>query len=220
MWVNRHGQTLGPAGALTGHLRDVRISPNGSLATVSRFNAADQVYDLMLLDVGRMTASQLTYGTSAFGSAWLPNRFEIVFTTVTTKGQMLVRMAPREGASPLPVIPAGNAGGYMADVSADGRSVVHVSITPDGSSDLYLHSLEKPDEERPLLATPAVETGPRFSPDGTMIAYQSNETGTPDVFIRSFPSGGDKQQASRAEATGPCGVATGRSCSSCRLMAT
>jgi serine/threonine protein kinase/Tol biopolymer transport system component len=203
VWVNRQGQTLGPAGALSGFLRDVRISPDGSLVTVSRFNDADRVYDLMLLDVRRMTTSQLTYGTSAFQTSWLHDGSEIFFTNVTAKGSMLVRMVPQEGASQVPVVPPGNAVIVGPDISPDGRSLAYLRVRVDGNGDLYLHSLEKPGEERPLLATPAYENSPRFSPVGTWIAYQSNETGSPEIFVRSFPAGGEKQQVSRGGAYRP-----------------
>ena len=202
VWVNRQGQSLGPAATLTGYLRDVRISPDGSQATVSRFNEANRVYDLMLLDTHRMTSSQLTYGTSAFQASWLPDSSAIFFTNMTAKGQSLVRMAPREDAPQSTVVPPSEAVVVNPDIP-DGRSLVYQRVGLDGNGDLYSHSLEKPDEERLFLATPAYEGVPRLSPDGKWIAYQSNESGSTEIFIRSFPDGGDKQQISHGGAFRP-----------------
>jgi hypothetical protein len=41
-----------------------------------------------------------------------------------------------------------------------------------------------------------VETTGRISPDGRWIAYVSNETGAPEVYVRTFPAPGGKWQIS------------------------
>ena len=107
VWVNRQGQILGAAAPVSGILRDVRISPDGSRATVSRLNEASRVYDLMLLDLDRQTTSQLTYGGTAFQATWLRDQSTIVFVNNSSKGSALARMAPQEGAARIPVVPEG-----------------------------------------------------------------------------------------------------------------
>jgi hypothetical protein len=39
----------------------------------------------------------------------------------------------------------------------------------------------------PVAQTPAAERNARFSPDGNWIAYQSDETGQPEVYVQPFP---------------------------------
>jgi hypothetical protein len=39
------------------------------------------------------------------------------------------------------------------------------------------------------VKTPAAEMGAVFSPDGQWIAYQSNESGRFEIYVRSFPDG-------------------------------
>ena len=48
----------------------------------------------------------------------------------------------------------------------------------------------------PFLATPFDEGGPRFSPDGRWIAYQSYESGRGEIYVRSFPEGSGRQLVS------------------------
>jgi len=55
----------------------------------------------------------------------------------------------------------------------------------------------------PWLATGADERDPAFSPDGRFLAYTSDETGRPEVYVRPFPGPGRKQVVS----TGGGGVA-------------
>ena len=47
-----------------------------------------------------------------------------------------------------------------------------------------------------FLQTPADERSPGFSPDGRWLAYSSNESGTPQVYVRAFPDKGGKWQIS------------------------
>ena len=47
-----------------------------------------------------------------------------------------------------------------------------------------------------FLSTPATEFSAMFSPDGRWIAYQSNESGGFEVFVRPFPGPGGKWQVS------------------------
>jgi serine/threonine-protein kinase len=42
-------------------------------------------------------------------------------------------------------------------------------------------------DPQPLIVTPAVELGPRFSPDGRWLAYFSDESGRNEVYVRPFP---------------------------------
>ena len=110
---------------------------------------------------------------------------------------MLTRMAPREGAAQSAVVPAGTDIVIQPDIAPDGTSLLYGRVRPDGNMDISMHVLGSSAEERSVLSTPAQEAGPRFSPDGAWFVYQSNETGSPEIYIRSFPEGDNKQQVSR-----------------------
>ena len=56
----------------------------------------------------------------------------------------------------------------------------------------------KPGKPQIFLATPANETEPAFSPDGRWLAYQSNESGLFEIYVRPFPGPGGKWQISTA----------------------
>ena len=61
----------------------------------------------------------------------------------------------------------------------------------------------------PFLQTPFTETNARVSPNGRWIAYNSNETGGSEVYIRPFPSGAGKWQVSTAGGARPAWSADG-----------
>ena len=54
----------------------------------------------------------------------------------------------------------------------------------------------KPGKPEPFVKTEFVETGGVFSPDGRWMAYQSNESGAPEVYVRPFPDTGVKRMIS------------------------
>ena len=56
----------------------------------------------------------------------------------------------------------------------------------------------KPGTPTVFLNTPADEQEPMFSPDGRWLAYQSNESGRAELFVRPFPGPGGKWQISTA----------------------
>ena len=63
----------------------------------------------------------------------------------------------------------------------------------------------------PLLTTGAREMSPRVSPDGRWLAYSSNESGTPEVYVRPFPeTASAKWQVSTAGGVEPAWSSTGR----------
>jgi Tol biopolymer transport system component len=55
----------------------------------------------------------------------------------------------------------------------------------------------------PVVATAANEQEPVLSPDGRWLAYQSNMSGTNEVYVQSFPDGADRQIVSRGGGVDP-----------------
>ena len=63
----------------------------------------------------------------------------------------------------------------------------------------------------PLVTSPFIESAPRLSPDGKWLAYQSNETGRYEVYVRPFPGSGARVQVSDSGGTEPIWGRSGRS---------
>ena len=64
--------------------------------------------------------------------------------------------------------------------------------------DIYTVPLDGSRPAQPLVATPADDAQPSFSPDGRWLAYASNVTGEMQVFITAFPGPGARLQVSTA----------------------
>ena len=84
-------------------------------------------------------------------------------------------------------------GRYLAFTERNTVSLTDIMILPIEGDD---KAGWKPGTPKPFLNTPAHESSPAFSPDGKWLAYQSNETGTSEIYVVPFPSGDDKKKIS------------------------
>jgi Tol biopolymer transport system component len=84
------------------------------------------------------------------------------------------------------------------DWSPDRRFLVYEVEDPKTGNDLWYLKPKHGGgyESTPFLRTPAYEGAARFSPDGQFLAYVSNESGRPEVYVRHFPDGGGTRRVS------------------------
>jgi len=68
-------------------------------------------------------------------------------------------------------------------------------ISPNGDEIAFVHGADiwvvpaKGGEARLLVANPANESRPIYSPDGTKLAFMSNRAGSPDIWILTLADG-------------------------------
>src|SRR4029079_3100201 len=108
---------------------------------------------------------------------------------------------------PLEALTKNGTGGDPQSFAADGRSLVFGK--QHGAEPLLLPPRTSP---APLLANPGYnERNAAISPDGRWIAYESNETGTYDIYVRPFPAvDSGRSKISDGGATRPLWSRTGR----------
>jgi len=74
---------------------------------------------------------------------------------------------------------------FPTSISRDGQALLF--YTNPGVSDLWLLALSgEAAKPIPLLKTQFNELDGQFSPDGRWIAYQSDESGVPEIYVRAF----------------------------------
>jgi len=67
---------------------------------------------------------------------------------------------------------------------------------PGTGGNLWVRGIDGSDPPRSFRATAAEEQYPTFSPDGRWLAYESDETGRPEVYVEAFPGPGERHQVS------------------------
>ena len=83
--------------------------------------------------------------------------------------------------------------------SRDGRFVLYNELSPETLRDIRYIELRADGavgEPVMFLGTPVREELPNLSPDGRFLAYASDESERYEVYVRSFPGGDGKWQAS------------------------
>jgi Tol biopolymer transport system component len=80
--------------------------------------------------------------------------------------------------------------------SPDGKYLVWSQNVAGTQWDLWLLSLQGDRKPAPYLRTPFDEYTAAISPDGRWLAYDSNETGRTEIYVRSFPEPREKHRVS------------------------
>src|SRR5262249_44958019 len=94
--------------------------------------------------------------------------------------------------------------------SPDGQVVAFSEEDPATGWNIWILRLQGDRKPQPFLQTPANEGGPTFSPDGRWLAYQSDESGRWEIYVRPFPSPGGKVQISTEGGAEPVWARNGR----------
>ena len=136
--------------------------------------------DVWIYEIASNTLTQLTFEGGA-APTW------------SSDGERIVYSASRGGRPNLFRIPA-DIGGADVRLTTDDRRQVPLSASPDGSLLAYVQWDENTGRDiallrdsdrsgRPFLASPANEGAPAFSPDGQLMAYVSDVSGTEEVYV-------------------------------------
>jgi eukaryotic-like serine/threonine-protein kinase len=184
-WFDRSGNALGTLGSPEqAGLSNVRLSPDGRRVAAER--TLQNETDLWLLDATRQT--RLTRGSDARIArlpVWSPDGERIAFESVRSGSVALsVKASTGEGGedvlfeSPEIKIPC--------DWSPDGRALLYYVPDPKTGTDLWVLP-QGASAPFVFLRTEANELWGQFSPDGRWVAYQSNETGRYEIYVRPFP---------------------------------
>ena len=185
-WFDRLG-TLSGRVSEPGGFRGAALSPDGARAVASRTNPQDAAKaDLWLLDLsGGSGATRFTFGTGlAEFPIWSPDGMRIAFTF--NKSVVRQKLASGEGDE-TEVLHTTSSGIVTANGwSPDGQFLLYAAIeNMTTKSDLWV----LPSEGRtpvPFVRTGFDEEQGRFSPNGRWIAYVSNQSGAPEVYVRAF----------------------------------
>jgi serine/threonine-protein kinase len=183
VWVDRQGrETPIPAPPRPYFLP--ALSPDGTRLAVY---ANDQERDLWLWDLGRTTFTRLTFTPGVdvvqVWDAGRPpadlhigagGRAEPVLAG--RRRQRRGRAVDRKSQHSVPN------GGF-----ADGRRLIFSDQAPQTDTDVMMIELDGTRRVTPLVRSPFTERDGIISPDGRWLAYEANDSGRFEVYVRPFP---------------------------------
>jgi serine/threonine-protein kinase len=163
-----------------------RLSPDGTRIAVT---SDDDDSDVWIWDVQRDAPLRLTTGAAVeLYPTWMPDGRRIVFRSGSGSSLDIFRKAA-DGTGATEALTTNSGGGEPLSVSPDGKQLVYRRGAGVAHNDLMLLPLDGSGPARPLLANPAYnERNAEISPDGRWLAYESDDSGQPEVYVRPFPN--------------------------------
>ena len=186
-----------------------RFSPDGSRVamTVARSGATD----IWIYHLGRNTFTRLTTEGASIRPEWTADGRYVVFISRRGEKRGIWRQAA-DGSTPAELLYAPEVEPFEALVSPDMKWLVY-RTAPGAkySRDILAVPLGGTDRTVvPIVTGPFTESLPRLSPDGRWLAYQSNETGRFEIYVRPFPGNGARVQVSDNSGSEPIWARSGR----------
>jgi dipeptidyl aminopeptidase/acylaminoacyl peptidase len=194
-WLDRSGRPAGTVGEPVADAAGADLSPDGRTLAITTRRGEGGAADVMLMDMSRGTLTRLTAEDSGY-AIWSPDGTRISF--VAGRVGLLDLYWKAVGSSgPDEVMFASKEAKNLTDWSPDGKYVLFSSQSPTTARDVWALPVDGADRKPfPVAQTAAGETNGKFSPDGKWVAYQSDETGHDEVFVRPFPGPGPSVRVS------------------------
>lgn len=193
-WFDREGKALG-AVSYPPRSSEFGLSPDGRRATLNRTNPDTGTPDIWLIELSRGTVSRVTHDPAGdYRPRFSPDGNRLAFSTNRRGSSLDIYVANLEtGGEEL--LFESDIEKWVTDWSSDGALILFENIHPKTRSDLWAVSVAD-QKATPLLQTPFSEQTGRLSPDRRWLAYVSDESGRPEVYVRPFGGSGRSWQIS------------------------
>jgi len=179
VWVDRQGHEE-PVGAVPRSYQEFSLSPDGARIAIRIADTENQ--DVWVYDLTRSTSTRLTFDpvTEVF-PVWTPDGARVVF------GSSDIPLSWKAADGTGDVEPLGEqTHQYPQALTPDGRTVVFEQ-RGGGDGEIGMLNVDGERTSFLLLEGNFAERNAALSPDGRWLAYQSDESGEWQVYVRPFP---------------------------------
>ena len=199
VWVDRQGKTQ-PIGLPQGLYFDPRISPDGTHVAVTWQTLTAGNSEIWVSDLTRNTFTRLSFSEGALSPIWSADGRTIYYSSIDPTGRKTtITRRPADGSRDAEPVAVVDARAYLQAVTPDEKTVL-LDYQSVGSAarkgELVTLSLAADAKPQPLVTSVFDEYGATWSPDRRWLAYQSDESGRAEVYVRDTSSGGGRWQVS------------------------
>ena len=200
VWVDSDEQASVIDPRITSELRDIdnlALSPDGRFVAIEVQTEAGPAEgtpaQIWVYDLDQGVFTRLTFqGARNAQPRWMPDGRTLAYLSNQGEGPTAIWSQPYDRTGTDQLL-------FQAEWDIDGFDVAPVDGLPlivGGNGGQWLAQPGGSTVE-PFLVTDFREWRARISPDGRWVAYESDESGNQEVYVRSFPGGGSPWSISR-----------------------
>jgi Tol biopolymer transport system component len=208
VWLDRTGRPLGTVPIPPGSYGSPALSPDDRRAIVTKASSPTS-YDLWMVDLQRAVTTRLTFdgsvesgGGIGVAAVWSPDGRQAAFECDRSGIADIYGVLASGAGQPEPLVQSSVIFKSPVAWTPDGKYLVFAQLVKGSQYDLWLMPLEGDRKPVPHLRTPFNESLAAISPDGRWLAYDSDETGTQEIYVRSFSEPGEKYRISSSGGSG------------------
>ena len=222
LWVDRKGHEE-PTGAPLRAYGTPRLSPDGTRVAAEIY---DQNTDIWIWDFAQETLRRLTFDPAGDGmSVWTPDGRQIIFESGRAGNISSVYEQAADGTGTVNRLSTSSTPQWSTSITPDGTWLAGFDLLPKAVPNIIFlpltRTVVRPSSNpafgvsqspvEPLAGTRFEGKMAAFSPNGRYIAYQSDESGRSEIYVRPFPRvDNGRWQVSTAGGTRPVWARSGR----------
>jgi eukaryotic-like serine/threonine-protein kinase len=185
IWTDREGLEEA-AGIAPGPYTRAAVSPDGTRIALS--TSGPESRDLWLYSIPRGTLTRVTFDDPVdTAPVWTPDGRRLVFRSDRDGGGLFMVGADGAGA-PVRLTQSADTIHTPYEVTRDGAHVLFTEFRTYRDQRIGMVPLDGSGTITWLVGGPFAQLRPRLSPDGRWMAYQSDESGRFEVYVRPFPA--------------------------------
>lgn len=220
-WMDRDGRRQ-PIALPPGPYQEVRVSPDG--ARIAMLNGTSGSGDVWVYDLADGTFTRLTFEGTSAAPVWSPDSRMVYYTIFDGNGtQTTIARKPADGSREAERVRSVQGRAYLAAVDTlHATAYLDSIVAASDRGDILRLPFDSSVTVESIVATPFNEYASNVSPGWQWLAYQSDETGRAEVYVRDLRRSGARWQVTAAGGEEPHWSGDGRELyyrSANRLMA-
>lgn len=200
-WVDRKGSAQPIPAPPRGYISP-RLAPDGERLAIGIQGSNPGVW---IYDLSQGTLARLAETVARVPDAiWMPDGKTVTFRSLQRQPDGSVThicSMPVKGGA-IERLTTGEAAQYPGSWTPDAKVLAFSRLDPATGWDIWLLQPQS-NKLEPFLQTPANERGAVLSADGHWLAYESDQSGKPEVYVRSFTDRARQWQLSTDGGTEP-----------------
>jgi Tol biopolymer transport system component len=194
-WAD-HSGNLQPVDLPAALYNDIRISPDGSrLALLVGSSGSGDVW---VYDFARATSTRLTFNTTNASPIWSSDGKSIFYTEIDSAmgNKTTVLRKPADGSREAEAVASLPSSAYIKAIEPDGASAIFDYKIHTDRADIIQLTIGQENQINGVVNTSFNDYASAVSPDGRWLAYQTNESGRPEIYVRDLAGTGGRWQIS------------------------